>query len=96
MRYDNQVFNGAMLSAVFGGIELDLRNAIIRQNVTIDVSAVFGGIDIYVPSYVRVVENCSQVFGGVDNRATAPIGTNEQTITIYLNGTCVFGGIDIK
>lgn len=96
IRFDNEVFHGAVLSAVLGGIDLDLRNAIIRENVVIDVKTVLGGVDIYVPNYVRVVVNCTPILGGVDNRTITPYGADEKTITIYLNATCVLGGIDVK
>ncbi len=96
LRFDSEVFTGAMLSAVLGGIELDLRNAIIRENVVIEAKTVLGGIDIYVPNYVRVVVNCTPILGGVDNKTITPMGADEKTITIYLNATCVLGGIDVK
>ena len=75
---------------------MDLRNAIIRENVVIEAKAVLGGIDIFVPNYVRVVVNCTPILGGVDNRTITPYGADEKTITIYLNATCVLGGIDVK
>lgn len=96
VRFDNEVFQGAMLSAVLGGIEMDLRNAIIRENVVIEAKTVLGGIDIFVPNYVRVVVNCTPILGGVDNKTITPFGADEKTITIYLNATCVLGGIDVK
>lgn len=96
IRFDNEVFHGAVLSAVLGGIEMDLRNAIIRENVVIEAKTVLGGIDIFVPNYVRVVVNCTPILGGVDNRTITPFGADEKTITIYLNATCVLGGIDVK
>ncbi len=96
LTFNNEVFTGAMLSAVLGGIELDLRNAIIRENVVIEAKTALGGIDIYVPNYVRVVVNCTPILGGVDNKTITPIGADEKTITIYLNATCVLGGIDVK
>ena len=96
VRFDNEVFHGAVLSAVLGGIEVDLRNAIIRENVVIEAKTVLGGIDIFVPNYVRVVVNCTPILGGVDNRTITPFGADEKTITIYLNATCVLGGIDVK
>jgi hypothetical protein len=96
VRFDNEVFQGAVLSAVLGGIEMDLRNAIIRENVVIEAKAVLGGIDIFVPNYVRVVVNCTPILGGVDNKTITPFGADEKTITIYLNATCVLGGIDVK
>lgn len=96
LRFDNEVFSGAILSAVLGGIELDLRNAIIRENVVIEAKTILGGIDIWVPNYVRVVVNCTPILGGVDNKTIMPLGADEKTITIYLNATCVLGGIDVK
>lgn len=96
LRFDNEVFPGAVLSAVLGAIELDLRNAIIRENVVIEAKTVLGGIDIYVPNYVKVVVNCTPILGGVDNKTMAPLNADEQTVTIYLNATCVLGGIDVK
>ncbi len=87
-------FVGTSLNAVFGGITLDLRDAIIDCDVEISATAVFGGIDIYVPSGVSVKVNNIPVFGGVSNKATQT--TDPNAYTIYINSTTMFGGIDIK
>ena len=42
VNFDNQKFTGADLTAVFGGIECDLRNAIIDSDVVINASSTFG------------------------------------------------------
>ncbi len=94
--FNNELFQGAVLSSVLGGIELDLRNAIIQENVVIEARAVLGGIDIMVPGNVRVAINCTPILGGVDNSTRTPTGANEHTPTIFLNATCVLGGIDVK
>jgi predicted membrane protein len=87
-------FTGASLNAVFGGLELDLRDARIPGNVEISAQAIFGGIDIYVPAGVNVKVNNVPVFGGVSNKSG---NYNDPAApTIYLNSTCMFGGIDIK
>jgi Predicted membrane protein (DUF2154). len=86
-------FTGASLNAVFGGVGLDLRDAIIPGNVEITAQAIFGGIDIWVPSGVNVKVNNVPVFGGVSNKT---VSNNPAAPTIYLNSTCMFGGIDIK
>lgn len=92
--FDNEVFEGCEINAVFGGVKLDLRNAIIREDVVINVSAVFGGVDVYVPSNVKVKVSSTPIFGGVDNKY---INTkDEKAKTIYFNATSVFGGTDIK
>lgn len=87
-------FVGTNLNSVFGGITLDLRDAIIDCDVEIGATAVFGGIDIYVPSGVSVKINNIPIFGGVSNKAAQTTGQN--AYTIYLNSTTMFGGIDIK
>ena len=44
VHYDGQRFEGATVSAVFGGVDMDLRSAVIERDVRIDATAVFGGI----------------------------------------------------
>ena len=92
MNYDGEVFEGAELTAVFGGVKCDLRNAVIGQDCAIQVSAIFGGIDIFVPDNVNVKVNANGIFGGVSNKTAV----HQNAPTIYVSGTCIFGGVDIK
>lgn len=87
-------FTGTILNSIFGGISLDLRDAIIDSDVEIAATAVFGGIDIYVPSGVTVKVNNVPIFGGVSNKTVR--STDPNAYTIYLNSTTMFGGIDLK
>ncbi len=95
LKYDGQSFNGAELNAIFGGIDIDLRGAIIDEDCVINACAVFGGIDIFVPDGINVVVNSTAIFGGIDTKKRANIHTVGAP-TVYVNGTCMFGGIDIK
>lgn len=90
----NQEFSGAQLEAVFGGIDYDLRNAIITQDCVINVKAIFGGINIFVPDNVNIKVNTTSLFGGVDNKKHG--GITQKTATLYIDGKCLFGGVDIK
>jgi predicted membrane protein len=92
LNFDNTVFDGADLVACFGGVECDLRHAIIDKDCIIHACCVFGGIDIKVPDNVKVVNNASSIFGGIDVIKS----NNSATHTIYIDGICVFGGIDIQ
>lgn len=92
INFDNEEFQGCNLNAVFGGIKCDLRNAKITENQVITASAIFGGIDILVPNNVKVKVMSTSIFGGVDNH----IVNKDSEITIFINSTCVFGGIEIK
>lgn len=94
INFNEEKFTGADLTAVFGGVKCDLRNAIIESDVVINVSATFGGIEIYVPSNVKIKIKSIPIFGGVDNKASTK--TDENSHTIYINSTAIFGGVEIK
>ena len=96
IRYDGEVFNGGMISAVLGGIELDLRTAVITGTVVLETRCVLGGIEIYAPRYARVIVNGSPILGGIENATRFPQGANEQTPTIIVNASCVLGGVEVK
>ncbi|MDO5480141.1 MAG: LiaF-related protein [Candidatus Saccharibacteria bacterium] len=87
-------FKGKNLSAVFGAIKLDLREAKIKEDVIINATAVFGGIDIYVPDNVVVETKSNSFFGGVSNKTT--FKAKGKAPTIYVNGMALFGGVEVK
>jgi len=94
LKFDGEKFSGAELTAVFGGIECDLRKAIIESDIVINTSSIFGGIDIFVPENVKVKVKSSSIFGGVSNKKKTKEDTDAHTV--YINATCLFGGVDIK
>lgn len=90
----NDSFQGSNCVAIFGGVDLDLRDAKILEDITIDCVSIFGGIDIKVPDNVYVKSNGVPIFGGIENKVRDP--KNCKNIpTIYINYVCIFGGIDI-
>lgn len=94
LNFDGQSFSGTGVSAVFGGIKVDLTGAVITEDVVINASAVFGGVDIIVPLEYNVKVESNSIFGGVSTkRSTKPV---DGAPTVYVNATCVFGGVDIK
>lgn len=92
--FTNENFDGCNLNAVFGGIKCDLREAKIKKDVVINASAIFGGITIYVPNNVNVKVVSTPIFGGVSDERTKKVTDSE--ITLYINATCMFGGLEIK
>lgn len=92
LNYDGEVFEGAELTAVFGGVKCDLRNAVIEKDCAIQVSAIFGGIDIFVPDNINIKLNTTSIFGGASNKKPA----QKDVPTLYISGTCMFGGVEIK
>ena len=91
--FPNEEFKGATLNSVFGSITCDLRGAKIKEDVVINASSVFGGIDIIVPDDVNIKIKSNSIFGGVNNKKK---NNEDKKYTIYVNASCLFGGVDIK
>lgn len=92
--FNNEEFKGCTISAIFGGAKCDLKNAIIKNDVVINATSIFGGITIYVPENVNVKISATSIFGGVSDERKNKTKNNEYTI--YINTTSMFGGIEIK
>ena len=73
--YKDEVFSGSNLMAVFGGVDLDLRDAKFEKDTVIKAFALFGGIDIIVPNDVKVKLRSGFVFGGFSDLVTGPVTT---------------------
>lgn len=94
VKFDDQEFKGADLTAVFGAVNCDLRRAKITSDQVINSTAIFGGVEIYVPSDVKVKIKSTPIFGGVSDKTVQII--KEDAPTLYINSTSIFGGVDIK
>ncbi|NGO72480.1 DUF1707 SHOCT-like domain-containing protein [Streptomyces boncukensis] len=81
--------------ALFGGIEIDLTEAVFEQQfVEINATALFGGVDIRVPENVTLQQKGAGVFGGFDVQVTdAP---DPQAPVVLVRGAGVFGGVDAR
>jgi predicted membrane protein len=88
-------FRGGDLSAIMGGVELDLRNAQILpgEEVVIDTLAIMGGIEIFVPREWRIASDVLPLMGGFEDN-TSP--TSETGATLTIRGTVIMGAIEIK
>lgn len=92
--FKGQEFKGANIDAIFGGVDMDLSEAIINHDQIINANAIFGGIDIKAPKGVNIKIKSTPIFGGVSNKLKYEF--NENMPTIYINAFCLFGGVDIK
>ena len=90
----SKAFKGGSATAIFGGVELDLRNAELAGDATIDATAIFGGVDIFAPPNVRIEINGVPFLGGCENKARFTNDPNLPLLTVRYFAFC--GGIDIK
>ena len=92
--YKKEEFTGANLTAIFGGVDLDLLDAKFTKDTVIKVFCLFGGINIKVPKDVKVKTNSSFIFGGIsDDRKEV---SDESKYTIYVDTSGGFGGVSIE
>jgi predicted membrane protein len=91
----SQNFKGGEAMALFGGVELDLRDAKISPDgCKLHATALFGGVEITVPSDWKVNVTGTPIFGGVENKSRGKEGDPQKEIN--LRCTVAFGGIEIK
>jgi predicted membrane protein len=95
-RFESEQFRGGKATAVLGGLEIDLTRAKLKDNqATVELTAILGGIDLFVPRDWRVIVDSSAILGGVDERHKNTPATTVQ-MTLYVKATAILGGIDIK
>ncbi len=95
----SKTFQGGEITTFFGGTELNLMQAdIVNGRIVIDITQVFGGTKLIVPSNWRIKsDDLVAIFGGLDDkRPVQPNVTAESEKVLVLRGTCIFGGIDIR
>ena len=94
LNFQNEEFSNCNLNAIFGGIKCDLTDSIIKKDAVINASTIFGGITIIVPNDINVKIVSTPIFGGVSDERKH--NNKDSKFTIYINATCIFGGIEIK
>jgi predicted membrane protein len=91
----SQSFRGGKAEVVFGSAEIDLRGAkLAGGQATLVLSAVFGGIEVYVPRDWQVILEGTPVLGSIESHKKAPGVPPIETLTI--KGSAVFGSIEVK
>ena len=85
------------VSVVFGGVDLDLREAVLDPaGASLELSATWGGVDVKVPPAWRVLVEHRAVMGGVDARVTPPEELPDDAPTLRVEATARLGGVAIR
>ena len=88
---------GAWLTAIFGGITLDLRDARPAPGgASINATAAFGGIDILVPKGWRLSVRSTPIFGGLEDKTDHTEPPDDDAPTLQIDAVTLFGGVEIK
>lgn len=83
-------------SALFGGTTLDLRQAHIDDEATVDAFALFGGVDVLVPRGWRVSIGGLPLMGGIDDKTTPDDDLPADAPVLVVNGMAMFGAVTVK
>ncbi len=90
----SQDYKGGKVTSIFGGVMLDLRDAKIAKEATIDIVVLCGGAEIRVPRDWKVVSKITPIAGGVENKSEGSDDHKGPVLT--LTGTIALGGVEIK
>jgi predicted membrane protein len=85
---------GGKITSIFGGSEVDLREAKVHKNATIEVFSLFGGGDIIVPKDWTVKTEVVAILGGFSDARTNLGGGDGPVVVI--KGMVIFGGGEVK
>jgi len=89
-------FTHANVSAIFGGATLDLREAHIDGEASVDALAMFGGVDVLVPKGWRVSVDGTPILGGCEDKTTGDGELPADAPVLNVHATAILGGVGVK
>lgn len=93
VRVSGERFTGGEATAVLGGLELDLRGALLgSEGAALEVTAILGGIDVKLPHGWDVRIGGTSILGGTDDR-TLPAVAGAPRLDV--TATSVLGGVTV-
>jgi len=99
-KVESKNFRGGTVTSLFGGIDLDLREAQLavgEKPQELNVSAIFGGVEIRVPEEWTVILRGTPILGGIeDARRKKSSTTGDSPFTLLINAFALFGGIEVR
>ena len=100
-KFDGLPFEGAYMTAVMGGCELDLRRAVVPpgEERIVVVFALMGGHAIKVPPDWEVVVTGMPIRGGIEDKGDRPVAPpplDAKPPRLILQGTVMMGGLELK
>ncbi len=92
-----QTFKGGELTAIFGGYEVDLRQATLDSGqARIDVFVLFGGGEIRVPDGWEISNRATAMFGALNDSTHHGPSPAEGRPRLVVTGLILFGGTEVK
>jgi hypothetical protein len=86
---------GAAATAVFGAVTLDLREAQVDDEATVDCVALFGGVEVLMPKRWRLALSGTPIFGGVEDKTSHDEPLQTDAPVLFVNAVALFGGVAV-
>jgi hypothetical protein len=88
-------FSGGDLTALMGGIQLDLSSSSMSgDEAEVDLFVMMGGIDLRIPRGWIVISDMDLLLGGIDDKSQKPDSATAKRLV--LRGTVLMGGVSIR
>jgi hypothetical protein len=88
-------FTNANLTAVFGGVELDLRETTVESPPAhVNAIALFGGVEVAAPREWNVELDVLPIFGGASDERPRTERDHEG-VDLVVTGFAAFGGVEV-
>ncbi len=92
----SNAFRGAVLTAIMGGVELDMRHATLAADgAEVDATAIMGGVELIIPRDWRVTVRGTPILGGVSNLAEGS-SLPDDAPRLRVDALAILGGVEIK
>ena len=95
----SQALSGGKATSIFGGIEFDLRKAILQPGgAVIDCVIIFGGCGFKIPMDWNVRNEVTTIFGAFTDKRGDTYNDRyyDPSKTLVIKGISMFGGIEVK
>ncbi len=95
----SQAFRGGEVVCIFGGAEVNFRNAMLASGENaLEIVCIFGGCTLFVPEDWSVRVDATAVFGGIsdERRKGNPNLVTDPEKLLVVKGVVIFGGVEIK
>jgi len=94
-KVDSLEFRGGELTAVMGGIVLDMTAAKpVPEGAVLDLVVCWGGVELFVPDHWRIVNEATVIMGGLEDQSKTPPPDSRETL--FVRGLVCMGGVEIK
>ena len=92
-RITSQNLRAGAIETLFGGAEIDLRDAKPAEDCRIRISVTFGGVEVRVPEDWRIVITGTPILGGISDQTRQ---TGGEGPVVRFGCSALFGGIEIR